>query len=362
MALGINSRLRLANERLLPGHLMHPPEVFVFGLNTFCNLHCRMCDVGTGHSDTNFGANLVGAKNRVMSLDLCKRAMDQIAAWSPGAVVAFVYTEPLAWPPIASAVAHATKLGLRPQVTTNGLLLPRHAAALVEAGCAELVVSIDGPRQVHDFIRRKDGSFDRALEGIGMVRTLDPDMPIIVVAAVTEWNTGQMAQLARDLSGSGITRLLVIHNQFVAEGVARMHNDRFPLLTATASNIFESDVTAIDLEALSQDLEHMKRAAHPFALAIVPDITDIAALKTYYHDPARYVGTTCKDPFRIMMIDADGEVIPAHGRCFRFPVGNIDDQSLKDLWNAKPLRDLRRTLVKAGGLLPACSRCCGGVT
>jgi MoaA/NifB/PqqE/SkfB family radical SAM enzyme len=123
-------RVRLTNKPLCPGHLFQAPSTFVLGVNNFCNLHCRICDVGTGNFETNFGANLAGASNRLMSLDLCRRTLEKIAQWSPSAVVAFVYTEPLAWPPIIDAIAYASKLGLRAQVTTNGLLLPRHVVAV----------------------------------------------------------------------------------------------------------------------------------------------------------------------------------------------------------------------------------------
>lgn len=341
---------------------MQPPTTFVFGVNNFCNLHCRMCDVGTGNTETNFGANLVGADNRMMNLDLCRTALSQIADWSPRATVAFVYTEPLAWPPIAEAVAFAARLGLRPQVTTNGLLLPRHADALVAAGCRELVVSIDGPDRIHDFIRRKQGSYARAMEGIAQVRRLNAKMPITISCTITQWNAGHLTQLAEELIESRITRIFVVHNQFTDELVARMHNGRYPWLTATPSNVFESDITKIDLEVLSADLERLAAMDLPYELAIMPDLTDMAGLATYYRRPGDFVGTRCQDPFRIMMIDSDGEVIPAHGRCFRFPVGNIRDQSLRSLWNAKTLKALRRSLVQAGGLLPACARCCGGVT
>lgn len=341
---------------------MQPPTVFVLGVNNFCNLYCRMCDVGTGHSDTNFGANLLGSDNKMMSLDLCKKTLDQIAEWSPGAAVAFVYTEPLAWPPIAAAVAYATEMGLRPQVTTNGLLLSRHAEALVNAGCQELVISIDGPSKIHDFIRRKKGSYDKALDGVAQVRRFDPTMPITVSCAITQWNAGHLAQLAEDLIDSQITQIIVVHNQFTDGAVAAMHTEKYPWLAATASNVFESDVTEIDLEVLQSDLDRLGVLDLPYTLKIVPELNSAAKLKTYYQDPGQFVGTRCDDPFRIMMIDSDGEVIPAHGRCFRFPIGNINDIPLKSMWNAKGLKDLRKSLNDAGGLLPACARCCGGVT
>ena len=62
----------------------------------------------------------------------------------------------------------------------------------------------------------------------------------------------------------------------------------------------------------------------------------------------------------MLMIDADGEAVPVHGRCYRFPIANILNVGLAGLWTHPSIEDLRATLGEAGGLLPACSRCCGG--
>lgn len=360
--MGLRDRIRRVNERLMPGHLTQPPQTVVLGVNNFCNLYCRMCDVGTGNAETNFGANLVGAKTRIMSLDLYGRVLREMRTWCPRSLLAFVYTEPLAWPHMAEALTQAAEAGIRTQVTTNGLLLPRHAEAIARAGCEAVVVSLDGHEAVHDFIRRKQGSYARATEGIATLRAQPNAPPVTVVCTITEWNVGHLAQMARGLAGLDIARLLIIHNQFVSEDIATAHNRAHPALEATASNVFESNIAAIDLEALSRDLDEVAGLSLPFPVQIQPDRIALDALREYYDAPEAYVGTGCTDPFRIAMVDADGEVIPAHGRCFRFPVGNIEDQPLSTLWNAAPMAALRRELVQAGGLLPACSRCCGGVT
>ena len=58
------------------------------------------------------------------------------------------------------------------------------------------------------------------------------------------------------------------------------------------------------------------------------------------------------------MIKSDGSVIPAHGRCYNITLGNLYENSIKEIWNSKTLNKLRLDLKKAGGLFPACSRCC----
>src|SRR5579871_489597 len=111
-------RLRALNERLLPERPILGPTRIHLGVNNFCNLRCVMCDVGTGNSETNFGANLVGAKTRSMPMDLYRHIVDEVVACYPNATLVFIYAEPLAWPSIGKALAEAQQRGLRSTVTT----------------------------------------------------------------------------------------------------------------------------------------------------------------------------------------------------------------------------------------------------
>lgn len=357
----IADRVRSVNERLWPGHLAFGPRDIVLGVNNFCNLHCLMCDVGTGNDETNFGANLVGAKTRSMPIELFHRIADQTARCYPDARLTFAFTEPLAWKPLAEALDYARAKNIATGVTTNGLLLPRRAGEIAAAGCGVLSVSIDGPAAVHDRIRRHEGSFERAVSGIEAVLA-QPDPPeISVYCTITQWNVGVLEEFLREMGRLKLKRVGLLHNNFVTADQAGRHNllhgEMFP---ATASNVFLSDPAAIDLPALSAELTRIAATDHPFPVVIQPHVTGLTELEIYYHRPEVFVGRRCHDASRILMIDSDGEAIPVHGRCFRFPIANIRDLSLREIWNHSSLAELRRTLNRAGGLLPACSRCCGG--
>lgn len=357
----MSNRLRALNERLLPGHLMFGPKHVVLGVNNFCNLRCVMCDVGTGNAKTNFGANLVGAKTRSMPVELFRHIADQVARYYPHAKLAFAFTEPLAWPPLAQAIAYAQTLGLSASVTSNGLLLPRRAAELAEAGCAELAISLDGPEAVHDAIRRHKGSYRRAIEGISAITALPGAPAVSVYCTITDLNVGSLHSCVEGLRGLRLRRVGLIHNNFVTEDLAAVHNRTYgAILAVTPSNVFETDPTRIDIETLSDELSRIAATDYPFEVATQPRLTSADDLRTYYRQPGTFIGRRCNDINRIIMIDADGEAIPAHGRCFRFPVANIRDTSLRDIWNHAELAAARRVLNRAGGLLPACSRCCGG--
>jgi MoaA/NifB/PqqE/SkfB family radical SAM enzyme len=359
--LAVQPRLRALNERLLPEQLFFGPTHIVLGVNNFCNLRCVMCDVGTGNSETNFGANLVGAKTRSMPIELFRHIADATVEFCPHASLAFAFTEPLAWRPIGEALAMARDRGLRSGVTTNGLLLMRHLDDLAHGRCQDLAVSLDGPEPVHDRIRRHPGSYARAVAGIEALAAKPGAPDIAVYCAITELNVGSLRPFLQEMSRLPLKRVGLLHNNFVTEDQAEGHNALYGApLHATASNVFLTDPGQIDLELLSAELQEIERTAWPFPILIQPRLTSVADLETYYRRPDTPLGRACHDASRMLMIDADGEAIPVHGRCFRFPIGNIRVQSLASLWNHKQLAELRRSLRRAGGLLPACSRCCSG--
>jgi len=354
-------RLRKANERFLPGHLAFGPTHVVLGVNNFCNLRCMMCDVGTENEETNFGANLVGAKTRYMPLDLFERIVAEMKAFCPTAHLALAFTEPLAWPLLDDALAHARDNGRHVSVTTNGLLLERHADALANGACRYLSVSLDGPEEVHDRIRRRTGSYARAVAGIAAVAAKKDPPRISVYCAISEFNVGSLRQFLRDMSNLPLERVGLLHNIFVTGPQAEDHNRLYDGdLHATPSNVFLSDPAKIDLETLSAELSEIAAADYPFPVVIQPNLTHQSDLETYYRKPEVFIGRRCIDANRMIMIDSDGEAIPVHGRCFRFPIANIRNRSLAEIWHHPKLSEMRRALHRAGGLLPACSRCCSG--
>src|SRR5215212_4601825 len=52
------------------------PEWLILCINNFCNLKCRMCDVGIGERASVFYANMIGDDPTNMSLDLLKQTLD----------------------------------------------------------------------------------------------------------------------------------------------------------------------------------------------------------------------------------------------------------------------------------------------
>lgn len=355
------SKLRSINRKLYPKHLYYGPQWLVLGVNNICNLHCKMCDVGTQNLDTNFAINLVGTKPLHMPIELFKELADQTKKYFPKTKLGYAFTEPLVYKHLEESLAYAKALGLFTSITTNALNLRQKAEMLAQNGLGELYVSLDGPQDIHNEIRGHKSSFQRAIEGIKTLHEFK-QIPTSIFCVITEWNIGYLKDFIEQLKGLNIKQVGFLHANFITPESAEAHNLKYGhKYYATPSNVDEVSFEKYNLPALSKELKELKQLDVPFDITITPNIFELEDLETYYLHPNQKVGQSCFDIFNNMMIKSDGSVIPAHGRCFNLPIGNLYNNNLKEIWNSATFKDLRLELNQNGGLLPACNRCCSAV-
>lgn len=355
----ISEKLERLNERFFPRHVWHGPHWLVLGVNNLCNLHCKMCDVGTETLNTNFAQNLVGTRPMNMPAELLTNVIDQAAKRWPDAKLGYAFTEPLIYPNLVETLNYAAERQLYTSVTTNALTLKKLATDISRAGLDDIFISLDGPEAVHDFIRGHKGSFRRAIDGIEALLQEKERPGISVFCVITEWNTARLKELVDCLARYPLRKFGFMHTNFTPDHIAQHHNaqygGRYP---ATSSNVKETEISKTNLEELWKEMLNIRRADYPFPVTFSPEIENPDQLDVFYRRPERLLGKRCVDVFRNMMIKSDGTVIPAHGRCYNYPVGNVYRDDLDRIWNSPVFGQFRDDLRKAGGLFPACSRCC----
>jgi len=355
------NKAKALNARLHPSHLYYDPSWLVLGVNNICNLHCKMCDVGVDYNKSNFFQNLMGSRPLNMPEDLIFNIMDQVAADFPSTRIGYAFTEPLIYPHLESSLAYANRKGIFTSITTNALNLKRFGDVILENNVNELNVSLDGPPDVHNFIRGHKSSFQKALEGINYLLEHEQRPEISVYCVVTEWNIGYLNDFLDYFENIPLKQLGFLHTNFTRSDIAETHNVTYGgRYQATPSNMEEISIAAMDLDSLWQEMQIVKKRTMPFPISFSPDLDVREKLDIFYHHPEIFLGSRCNDVFNNLMIKSNGDVIPAHGRCYNVKVGNIHESDLKQIWNDKVLIQFRTDLASAGGLLPACSRCCSG--
>jgi radical SAM protein with 4Fe4S-binding SPASM domain len=352
------------------GRCRFAPEWLILCINNFCNLKCRMCDVGIGEQASVFYANMIGADPGSMSIEMLRRVLDSAAEFRPRPRIGLAFTEPLNHARILDFCNEISSRGFFSSMTSNGFMLPQRAEGLVKSGLDQITISVDGPPELHDTIRGRKGSFARLYEGIeklneAKARTGKSTPLVRISATVNDLNYRDLRNLLRALAPLRPEHINIGHLSFITPEMADAHNAIYSGdLHVGRSCVGEMDLAVIDPAELAVEIASAREFAAqqdpPLYVTFHPDLRTAEELEQYYHRPEEYVGgRRCTDPFKMMMVNTDGTVIPAHSRCYNYPVGNIKETSLTQIWNNARYVAFRQMLHQAGGTLPACTRCCG---
>jgi MoaA/NifB/PqqE/SkfB family radical SAM enzyme len=295
-----------------------------------------------------------------MPLELIKKIIDETALYFPNAKLGYAFTEPSIYPHLVESLEYAKKKKLFTTLTTNGLNLSKLAEKLVNAGLNELYVSLDGVPEIHNKIRGHVRSFESAFDGIKQITSLsNGSLKISVYCTITEWNFNSLAEFVHLFRGMPLKEIGFMHTNYTTDAIMKRHNEKFGnTYPASVSSMVGINMSNIDINVLKNEIEKVKQLNPGYRVTFSPEISTIEDLNTFYFKPGKFIGKICNDTFRNIMVKSDGTVIPSHGRCYKVTAGNIYEKSLKEIWNSEAIAGFRKLLIKEGGLLPACSRCC----
>ena len=96
--------------------------------------------------------------------------------------------EPLLHNDLRPLCAFFRELDVHVTLLTTGLLLLKRADE-IGTSVDDIIVSIDGPPEIHDGIRRVKGAFDLIRQGISSLRTRQPEIPITCRTTVQKANS-----------------------------------------------------------------------------------------------------------------------------------------------------------------------------
>ncbi len=214
------------------GSALFPPRLWLY-TNFHCNLRCSYCSVASSPT----------ARRRSMSPGRFRSLVDE--AVDAGFTEIYVTGgEPFLEPDIVAMVEYASER-LPTVLLTNAMLFRgRQRTELGRlAGRPNLIVqtSIDGARaQTHDR-NRGEGSWARAMEGVGIAADLG--LPIRVGMTKTEDNAAEVPELAAMLDSLGISgrdfavRPLVRRGFSTDAGVEIDDTNTVPELTVTTDGV-----------------------------------------------------------------------------------------------------------------------------
>lgn len=345
------------------GRALFPPRIF-FVINSGCNLKCRMCDVGNAEPEGVFYRNTTRKRTDYLTLEEIDAFAASVAPHLPEIVING--TEPTIHPRLGEVVGAFTSRSMRCEIITNGIELKKHASALLEARLSQIVVSLDGPdAQTHDAIRAVPRAFERSLEGMhALMDERDRRgrmLPLVVVTCVIQpGNHDKLVRMAEWASASRIDALTFAHVMFTTPDMAARHNAAFPQYPTATFGVGDMDPTKVDSDLVYEQLQEISRRFGRHPIYVRPELKDREAMRAYYQDHRKHYSdlgyTRCPPLWHSPQVYPNGDVNVTNA-CFAPMFGNIRNEALEAIWNGEAYRTFRKTIRKAGGLMPGCARC-----
>jgi len=289
-----------------------------------------------------------------MSLDFIRFLVGEVKWWKP--CISITSTEPLLYRPLFEAIKVIKDAGLRVELTTNGILLPEFADALLDARVDSVCVSLDGPEEVHDRVRGYRGCFSRAVEGIRRIaKGGRRSMDFRISTTILPLNQDKLYDAVKAVERFRPKAHVFTHMNFVTEEMAEAHNQRFPQYKATSSSVAVLDPRQINpttvlaqVNLMRRDFPHVK---------VVPNLNSERLIKTYYHEHSRFLpgADHCRAVFKVAQVSADGYLFGST-RCLNYPLGHVQELGgFMNAWNGSVMKRFREDLINAGGAFPACT-------
>jgi MoaA/NifB/PqqE/SkfB family radical SAM enzyme len=211
--------------------------------------------------------------------------------------------------------------------------------------------SIEGPGERHDEIRKMRGAFDRSMSGISMLRKYrekagKPCPMIHVTTVLQKDNVDVLHLMPALLKKAGVDVL-----NFVTE--TRMHE--LPDLGDVDPQVYNAeDINwpRIDRGKLADALDKTLTAARDVGIDLRLPRMPREDILNYYETGIDLKNYECRNAWNTLIIGRQGNAYP----CWIRKVGNVRENSIKELWNNTVLRDFRKTCQKK--LFAPCPGCC----
>ncbi len=288
-----------------------------------CNSRCVHCDIwkNRGREDS-------------LSADQWTKVIDDLRNWLGPVHVVFTGGEALIKPFTPDLVAHASQIGLLPEVLTHGYWEDQgKIVRLVRAGPWKITVSVDGIGDIHSTIRGRPRFWERTAQSIDTMRRLrqeeDLDFTIRLKHVIMRHNIDESLRVADFGNREGM--------EVFFQPIEQNYN------TPEDPDWFRhSENWPADVERVISSIERLIDCKRK-GWRIANSEAQLAAMIPYFRDPERYRLSvqmhasherivSCA-ALTTMQIQANGDVKV----CFRAPaVGNIKTASIQTIWEGRP--------------------------
>lgn len=313
-----NARNKIAESFYIKSHIDFTRPIQIYAtINNQCNARCAMCDSWR--------------KGDLPELPATTwiNALRSLKSFSGTFHINFSGGEPFLKKDFFDILEFCHKEKISAGLTTNGFLLhERHVDRLLELNPFNINISVDSMKEeVHDSIRNIPGLLRKTKENIAYLtkrkKQVGSRVQVILKPTVSTINIRDLHSIvayAKEMNLTGVNFQPIFKWSKEAE-----------------------EMFQVDKEELSQAIKkivEMKTAGFP----ILNSVQSILQWKSHFEEEIPPKNSPCAVPLRNLTILPDGEIhlcLLSDSR-----IGNIETDSMKEIWHSAKTKRLRKSLVK----------------
>jgi len=232
---------------------------------------------------------------------------------------------------------------------TTGLLLQRRAEEVATL-FDDIIVSLDGPQEIHDAIRRISGAHNLIHKGVAAVRQHNPYIPITCRTTVQKSNHRHLRATVDAARALGLDAISFLAADLTSEAFNR------PLVwpgekqSEIGLNLEETSALEEEIELLI--LQYDAGIDHKYIVESAAKLRKIGRRFREHLGQFPPQAPTCNAPWVSAVVEVDGSVRPCF---FHRTIGNITSSTLEEVINGEAAQQFRQSLDMETN--PTCQRC-----
>ena len=317
-------------------HRLESLPILALSVHSACNCRCVMCDIWKANSE-----------KREISLAQLKAHVADLRALHVRRVM-LTGGEPLLHRNLWALCDTLRDENIRVTLVTTGLLVAPHVDEIARH-VDQLVISIDGPPDVHDSIRRVRGGYERIEHGLGLLQNYSSRPRTTARCVIQRANHATLAETINSIQSLGVDHVSVLG----ADVSSTAFNRAQPWPLERQYEIALSPGELPGLAAAIRDVQERCSQAVESGF-VVGGLSSLWRIYDYYCANAGlrpFPPVRCNAPWVSAVLEPGGQVRP----CFFHPPYAGDAHSLHDTLNAPAAVAFRRSLSVTEN--ETCKRC-----
>jgi MoaA/NifB/PqqE/SkfB family radical SAM enzyme len=342
------------------------PNSITVELTFRCNLSCQMCPLDIPRVMYNRANHeyVAARKKEEMTTAEVLALIDDIAQMGVKQITltggeSFLRTD------IFEILARVKSHGLKCCVNTNGWFLGKaQARRLVQMGVDALSISVDGPNETHDTIRRREGSFKHILESLTNLEEAKAELgksnpSVGITCTIFALNQGNFSEVLDWLKDYKVISSVEFEYMFYTERWAEEATEKLiplPVAKKEEDQVLPFYLRDIDVDVFHAQVERTlaKGKEYKMNVAFQPPLKTKEEIGKRFFDVTHAYVQTCFYPWKAARVNPYGDV---YSCSIDVAFGNIRQKPFSQIWNGEAYRLFRRTL-KQQGIFPKCTKCC----